>query len=164
MTDTKASLPAFVVVSAPTVVWPVIVYVPVDGKHVQHVFNGTFRVLSEQEHQEMFPPRDDVDEPDWPAILADNADKLPRVMLGWDVRDEAGEAVAIEMLPSLITGPSGKWVSAGIRRALGEIVFGADAQTGAAAGNSQPAPGDGSGAQPSAEAPTSSSQTSQASE
>lgn len=163
MTEKKAALPAFVVVEQPTAVWPVMVYVPVDGKHEQRLFNGTFRVLTEAEHSELFPKLDDTKDIDWPAVLADNATKLPGVMLDWDVRTEGGGVAPISELPKLLVGPQGKWLAAGIRRAIAEIVHGADAQPGAALGNSQPAPGDGSGAQPSEPAPTSLSQTSPAS-
>lgn len=146
----KQVLPAFVLVSNPTVRWPVSVQVPVDGgASTEYGFTGTFRVLSESDLAAALPARteEDLNKRKWVDVLAENAECLPRVMVGWDVLDPDGRPVPIEHLPAALTGPHGKWLAAGIHQAILQIRLGLPARPPAIEGNSPTAPESGSAAQ-----------------
>lgn len=146
---------AFVIDPTPTVRWPVIVQIPVEGSYEEWRFTGIFKVLPEEDFEAWDDapegPEDDASEGaknDAPkvadrklsAVLADNARKFAGVLVGWDeVTDPAGRPVAFTtaLLQEQVCGPRGLALSAGINKALRQIRFGLSPdQPGAALGNS----------------------------
>ncbi len=141
--------PAFILDPNPTVKWPVTVHVPADGGlFIEQRFTGTFRVLPEKDYLAMFPLRseEELKKRTMEQALAEHAEVLPGVLVGWDVKDPAGRPIGIDQLPSVLRGPSGRFMAAGVVGAITEIRVGiparngADAQPGATLGNSSPAP------------------------
>ncbi|WP_418646559.1 hypothetical protein ACNQFN_11525 [Thauera butanivorans] len=159
MSNQQQPAPAFVLVSNPTVQWPVTVQVPTNGgTFAPHRFTGTFRVMAESDYLALFPQRSEADaaKREFADVLAENAEALPRVLVGWDVKGPDGAPVGIEHLAAALRGEHGAFLGAGIRRAVTEIRFGLPAQPPATLGNSPTAPDIGSGAQQDDPAPTSS--------
>lgn len=151
-------LPAFVLAPNPTVRWPVSVQVPADGGTcVEYGFTGTFRMLSESDFATLLPPRteEELKGRKWVEVLAENAERLPRLMVDWDVRDPDGRPVPIAHLPEALVGEHGKWLGAGIHQAILQIRLGMPARPPAAEGNSPTAPESGSAAQSVEPGPTS---------
>lgn len=151
--------PAFVLVRNPTVQWPVTVNVPTDGgTFAPHCFTATFRVLTEEGYLEIFPHRSDEDAKKmlWKDVLDAHAASLPKVVVGWDVKDTDGAPVSIEHLPAALRGEHGKFLAAGLVQAATEIRIGMPARAPAVLGNSPTAPGTGPDAPPADLAPTSS--------
>ncbi|MFN3987580.1 MAG: hypothetical protein ACK4KV_18985 [Rhodocyclaceae bacterium] len=154
----SAAVPAFVLVPDPRVRWPVTVRVPADGgAFVEQGFTGVFRVLPEEALATLFPVRDEEEIKDrrWTDVLAENAKKLPEVLVDWDVKDPQGKPVPISCLAAALTGEHGKWLAAGIHQAIVQLRLGMPARAGATEGNSPTAPAPGSAAQSATTDPTS---------
>jgi hypothetical protein len=140
----KEDTPLFVIDPTPTIRWPVTVMMPVDGgETAKFVFTGIFNRLSEEELDELTkadePVQTDASENAEEAdklvkhrpmseILRGNAERLPRLLVGWDgVTDASGKPVefSIELLKKQITGPNGQFLSIGLWHAVREIRHGA---------------------------------------
>ena len=151
MTD-KKPVPAFVIDPAPTIEWPVIVSIPVDGGgNAEFQFTGIFKRLSDAELDEVLgvdeagnkalpeiKPGDGsgeliAGEPFVPAprmrdMLRENADLFPKLLIGWKgVTTATGEEAAFsdESLRAQTVGANGRFLSAGLWRAITEIRNGA---------------------------------------
>lgn len=148
----------FVVDAAPTVRWPVSLKLPVDGGFADFQFHALLRVYSEEDYERLLPanPVEDTEKATLlKDVLAANARLLPPFVVGWDeVLGADGLPLPVSALPGLITGPYGKALSIGLYRAIGEVRYGLEPDTGATAGNSAPLPAAGSTADAVAEEPT----------
>lgn len=154
----QSTVPAFVLDADPRVSWPVTVRVPVDGgAFVDQRFTGVFRVLPEDAFAKLFPARaeDEIKDRKWVEVLAENAAKLPEVLVDWDVKDPQGQSVPVTHLPAALTGVHGKWLAAGIHQAIVQLRLGMPAKPGATEGNLPTAPATGSAAQSGQADPTS---------
>lgn len=140
----KQPIPMFVVDPAPTIKWPVTVHLPVDGGDTASFeFTGVFKRLSDAELDEILgvkeapkiEPGDGselvtgvVSSPRMQEVLRENAGLFPQLLVGWEgVKTSAGADVpfSIETLQAQVTGPNGKFLSAGLWRAVAEIRHGA---------------------------------------
>jgi hypothetical protein len=125
-----------------TITWPVTVEVAADGgKIAKHTFTGIFRVLSDEEREELFPeaansPQLDAADvaDDTPATAtagdwkAEAVDAIVKVMVGWkDVVDASKAPIEFnrDSLLELARSSAGVSILRGINTALGEIRRGA---------------------------------------
>lgn len=146
MTEATKNKPAplFVIDPAPVIKWPVIVSIPADGgESAAFQFTGIFKRLSEagldkllgiEEAAKIKPAESDelitgeLSSKRMQDVLRENADLLPQILVGWeDVKNSAGEAVAFDsdLLKTHLVGPNGRFLSAGLWRAITEIRYGA---------------------------------------
>lgn len=134
------TLPLFVIDRAPTIKWPVIVRIPVDGgEFASYQFSGVFKHFSEDEYDAIMRTNQiavkDKDDGIKPIpgqtradVLRENAELIPKVLVGWDgIRDASGAAVefTIDELRKQIVGVNGSYLSSGLWIALAEIRNGA---------------------------------------
>ena len=128
-------LPAFIIDAPATIDWPVTVTHPVDGGELARFrFTGIFKRLSEETLDELLgtgEPQTGEGEPDvkrLAQVLRENAELLPKVLIGWQgVRTAEGAEApyTVERLRAAVTGPHGQYLSAGLWRAVAEIRNGA---------------------------------------
>jgi hypothetical protein len=148
----KKPTPLFVIDAPDVIEWPVTVHLPVDGgETAEFCFTGIFKRLSDAEldtllgvegpaklkpmpHDgggelvvgeivEALPPAKRMAE-----VLRENADLFPQILVGWkQVKTTSGEDVPFSdhCLQAQVTGPNGRFVSAGLWRAIAEIRNGA---------------------------------------
>ena len=151
MNDKKPA-PAFVIDPAPTIEWPVTVSIPVDGGgKAEFQFTGIFKRLSDAELDEVLGVDEDknkalpeikpddgsgelvagepfVSAPRMQDVLRENAELFPKLLVGWKgVAAANGEeaAFSVDSLRAQTVGANGKFLSAGLWRAIAEIRNGA---------------------------------------
>lgn len=141
MSEDKKPVPMFVIEDDNTPIkWPVIVSLPVDGgKIADFQFTGHFKRLSDEsmdgllgvKEPEPIKPAEDgelvagqMPEKTLKQILADNADRFPRIVVGWEgVTRPDGAAVefSADALRAQILGKNGLFLSTGLWRAIAQI-------------------------------------------
>lgn len=145
MTETKKNPePLFVIDPAPVIKWPVIVNLPADGgESAAFRFTGIFKRLSEAELDTLLgvegaakikPAESDeliageLVSKRMQDVLRENANLFPQILLGWEdvkLADGTDAAFSGELLRAQVTGPNGRFLSAGLWRAVAEIRHGA---------------------------------------
>lgn len=153
MTQDKKPALLFVIDTPPTIKWPVVVTLPVDGgQTAEYQFTGVFTRMPDDELDalmnldkpqpkplpEIGPDTGEliVGEALVPAvpdktmreILLANAEKFPKLLVGWEGVKRASGADAefsVAALREQILGVNGKFLSAGLWRAVHEIRNGA---------------------------------------
>lgn len=125
----------FVVDPSPVIEWPVTVSLPVDGGEIADFrFTGIFKRMSDVALDEILGVGKTVatDEAETGRrmrdVLRENAEIFPELLVGWkEVKTASGDEVpfCVEVLKAQIIGLNGRFLSAGIWRAVAEIRSGA---------------------------------------